>query len=135
MRAAVTRGGVFRGSRHIDLPRDFALRFEEPIAEVWGKTLLREIHKRTKEHADDSVKYVERILSWAKQQGAKVKTNELEAKVEVLKADVQKINAVGYEAVNELREEVKNSIIKKIENQFAIGARALSKRISTSDLG
>lgn len=116
LRAAVTRGGAFYGSRNINLPRDFALRFEEPIAEVWGKTLLREIRKRTKEHADDSVKHVERILSWAKQQGAKVKTNVLEAQVEVIKADAQKINAVGKEAVDELREEIKNSLIKKIES-------------------
>ncbi|NUN22031.1 MAG: dynamin family protein [Candidatus Jettenia caeni] len=79
LRAAVTREGTFYGSRHINLPHDFALRFEEPIAEVWGKVLLREIRKRTKEHADDSVKYVEQILSWANQQGAKLKTNVLEA--------------------------------------------------------
>jgi hypothetical protein len=116
LRAAVTRGGTFYGSRHIDLPRDFALRFEEPIAEVWGKTLLRDIRKRTKEHADDSVKHVEHILSWAKQQRTKVKTTLLEALVEVLNADAQKINAVGKEAVDELREEVKNNLIKKIEN-------------------
>ena len=45
-----------------------------------------------------------------------MKTNVLEAQVEVLKADFQKINAVGDEAVDELREEVKNSLIKKIKN-------------------
>lgn len=116
LRAAVTRGGTFYGSRHINLPHDFALKFEAPIAEVWGKTLLDEIRKRTKEHADDSVKYIEKILSWAMQQGAKVKTNVLEAQVEVIKADAQKINAVGNEAFDGLREEVKNSLIKKIEN-------------------
>ncbi|MBF8275065.1 MAG: uncharacterized protein HW390_138 [Candidatus Brocadiaceae bacterium] len=70
----------------------------------------------TRRHADDSVRHVERILAWAKQQGTKVKTNVLEAQVEVIKADAQKINAVGKEAVDELREEVKNSLIKKIEN-------------------
>ncbi len=116
LRAAVTRGGTFYGSRHINLPHDFALKFEEPIAEVWGKTLLDEIRKRTKEYADDSVNHVEIILSWARQQGARVKTNVLEAQVKVLKVDAQKINAVGKEAVDELREEVKNSLIKKIEN-------------------
>ena len=41
LRAAVVRGGTFYGSRHIDLPKDFALRFEEPIAESWGKQFLR----------------------------------------------------------------------------------------------
>jgi GTP-binding protein EngB required for normal cell division len=115
LQAAVRRGGTFYGSRHIDLPRDFALRFEEPIAEVWGKTLLREIRKRTKEYAEDSVAQVERILTWAKAQGAKAKTTILEAQVEVIKTDAQKLNAVGKEAVEELREEVKNGLIKKIE--------------------
>ena len=116
LQAAVRRGGTFYGSRHIDLPRDFALRFEEPIAEVWGKSLLREIRKRTKEYAEDSVSQVERILSWAKKQGAKARTNLLEAQVDVIKADAQKLNAVGKDAVEDLREEVKNSLIKKIES-------------------
>jgi GTP-binding protein EngB required for normal cell division len=116
LQAAVRRGGTFYGSRHIDLPRDFALRFEEPIAEVWGKTLLREIRKRTREYADDSVAQVERILKWAKSQGARANTSLLQAQVEVIKTDAQKLNAVGKEAVEELREEVKNSLIKKIES-------------------
>jgi Dynamin family len=37
LKAAVRRGGTFDGSRHIDLPHDFALRFEEPVAEIWGR--------------------------------------------------------------------------------------------------
>lgn len=115
LQAAVRRGGTFYGSRHIDLPRDFALRFEDPIAEVWSTTLLREIRKRTREYAEDSVAQVERILKWAKGQGAKANTNLLEAQVEVIKTDAQKLNAVGKEAIEELREEVKNSLIKKIE--------------------
>src|SRR5262249_37475826 len=35
LQAAVRREGTFYGARHIDLARDFALRFEEPIAEIW----------------------------------------------------------------------------------------------------
>ena len=38
LRAAVRRGGTFYGARHIDLPNDFALRFEEPIAEIWARS-------------------------------------------------------------------------------------------------
>ena len=34
LRASVRRGGRFSGARDIDLPREFALRFEGPIAEV-----------------------------------------------------------------------------------------------------
>ena len=66
LRASVRRGGTFFGSRHIDLPNDFALRFEEPIAEVWGKQLLQLIRKRTREYANDCVALIEQILDWAK---------------------------------------------------------------------
>src|SRR5207244_1424856 len=59
LRAAVRRGGTFHGSRHIDLPNDFALRFEEPIAEVWGKAILKEVRSKTKEFGDDCVDLVE----------------------------------------------------------------------------
>jgi hypothetical protein len=58
LRAAVRREGTFHGARHIDLARDFALRFEEPIAEVWGKSILKEIRGRTKEFGEDCVRLV-----------------------------------------------------------------------------
>jgi hypothetical protein len=115
LQAAVRRGGTFYGSRHINLPHDFALKFEEPIAEKWGKILLRGIRKRTQEYAEDSVELIEQILQWARQHGAKPKTALLEALVEVIKADAQKLNAVGKEALEELRENVKNTLIKRVE--------------------
>lgn len=115
LQASVRRGGTFYGSKHIDLPRDFALRFEDPIAEVWGSKLLNKIRRKTRDFAEDSVAQVERILLWAKCQEGKAKTALLEAQVEVIKTNAQKLNAVGKDAVDGLREEVKNELIKKIE--------------------
>ncbi len=115
LKAAVVRGGTYAGSRHIDLPKDIALRFEEPIAESWGKTLLKEIRRRTKEYAEDSVSLVEEILVWAKQQGAKVKTTLLEAEIELIRDDAKQLNTVGKEAVDDLRQKVQAGLIKKIE--------------------
>jgi hypothetical protein len=115
LKAAVVRGGTFYGSKHIDLPKDFALRFEEPIAEVWGKTILKEIRKRTKEYADDCLGLVEEIRSWAKQQGASVRTKLLEAEIDLITEDSKRLSAVGKEAVDELREKVQTSLVKKIE--------------------
>jgi hypothetical protein len=60
LKAAVMKGGTFFGARHIDLPRDFGLRFEEPIAEVWSKDVLSKIRYRTKQFSDDCVELVER---------------------------------------------------------------------------
>lgn len=115
LRASVVRGGTFYGSRHIDLPKDFALRFEEPIAESWGKTILREIRRRTNEYANDTSELVKEIHGWAKQQGAKVRTKLLEAEIEVIKGDAERLKAVGKEAVDELRNEVQAKLLKKIE--------------------
>jgi hypothetical protein len=115
LRAAVVRGGTYAGAKHIDLPKDIALRFEEPIAERWGKTLLQEIRKRTKEYADDTVSLVEEILAWAKQEGAKVKTTLLEAEIELIREDAKQLKAVGKEAVDDLRKKVQEGLVKKIE--------------------
>ena len=115
LKASVLRGGTYYGARHIDLPKDFALRFEEPIAEVWGKTILKEIRRRTKEYAEDSVTLVNEIHDWAKQQGAKVRTKLLEAEIELIMEDAKKLNVVGKEAVDELRQEVQAGLVKKIE--------------------
>lgn len=115
LRAAVVRGGTFYGARHIDLPKDFALRFEEPIAEVWGKTILKEIRRRTREYAEDTVSLVNEIGLWAKQQGAKVRTNLLDAEIELIMEDAKRLNTVGKEAVDELRQKVQTGLVKKIE--------------------
>jgi len=115
LRAAVRRGGAFSGARHINLPYDFALRFEEPVAEIWGKLLLMEIRQKTRDYADDCVRLVEQLVGWAKEHQVRPRAKVLEAQTEMIKSDSQKLNSVGREAVNELREQIKNSLIKKIE--------------------
>ena len=115
LRASVVRGGTFYGSRHIDLPKDFALRFEEPIAESWGKTILKEIRKRTNEYANDTSDLVTEVYDWAKLQGAKVKIKLLEAEIELIKEDAKRLKAVGKEAVDELRQQVQVGLVSKIE--------------------
>ena len=101
--------------RRIDLPHDFTLRFEEPIAAVWGKAILKEIRLRTKEFAEDVVTLVEQIVSWAKEQGSRVQPQLAAALRDEIQADAKKLDTVGKEMVNELREEVKNQLIHRIE--------------------
>jgi len=115
LRATVRRGGIFYGAQQINLPHDFALRFEEPLAEIWGKKLLQLIRKRTKEYASDCVALVERVLDRAKDQGARVKTALIEAQRDQINADAQQLTGVGKELINELREEVKNRLIASIQ--------------------
>jgi len=115
LKAAVRKGGAFDGARTINLPLDFAIRFEEPIAEVWGKSILKEIRGRTQQFARDCVDFVDQVVKWAKGQGARVQTELVLAQREEISADAKRLEVVGREMVNELREQVKNTLIRKVE--------------------
>jgi hypothetical protein len=115
LRAAVRKGGAFDGARTINLPLDFAIRFEEPIAEVWGKSILKEIRGRTQQFARDCVGFVDQAVEWAKGQGARVQTQLVLAQREEINTDAKRLEAVGREMVNELRDQVKNTLIRKVE--------------------
>jgi GTP-binding protein EngB required for normal cell division len=116
LQATVRHEGIFLGSRVVNLPRDFALRFEEPIAEVWGKELLLRIRTETKEFAEAVAAILEQVVEWAHGQGDQVRTDALEALIQVVRVDARKAEAVGQDAVDELRERVKNELPQKIED-------------------
>ena len=115
LQAAVRKEGTFHGQRHINLPHDFALRFESPIAEVWSREILVSIRRETKEFAEFQSDVVTQVLDWARAQGLRGSTRLLEALVEAVKLHRQQVNAVGKEAVDELRDKVRAELIKKIE--------------------
>ncbi len=64
LKATVRKGGthVTNLGRTIDLPRDFALRFEVPVADAWAKSILKQIRRRTKEFADDCGRLVDQVV-------------------------------------------------------------------------
>lgn len=115
LQAAVRKEGTFIGARHINLPHDFALRFEEPVAEVWSRGILVEVRRETREFAEYQSGAVNQVLDWSRGQGLKVSTRLLEALVEAVKQHRQQVNAVGKEAVDELRDKVREQLIKQIE--------------------
>jgi GTP-binding protein EngB required for normal cell division len=115
LQAAVRKEGTFDGARHINLPHDFTLRFESPVAEVWSREILVDVRRETREFADYQSVAVNQVLDWAHLQGIKVSTRLLEALVEAVKQHRQQVNAVGKEAVDELRDKVREELVKKIE--------------------
>ncbi len=116
LRAAVRKGGTYYGtSRSVDLPREFALRYEEPIASTWGKELLTPIRQRTREFADDCILLVERIATWAREQGTRVKPDLVDAQAASIREDAKHLTTVGTAAVKRLKEEVKARLIDCIE--------------------
>lgn len=115
LQAAVRKEGTFYGSRHINLPHDFALRFEEPVAEVWSREILTGIRRETKEFAEYQSSAVTQVLEWARGQGIRRSTKLLEALLDEVSLHRQQVNAVGKEAVDDLRDKVRAELIKKIE--------------------
>jgi hypothetical protein len=115
LRASVRRGGRYSGASDINLPSEFALRFEEPIAEVWGKDILTSIRRETRDYASDCVRLVEHVAEWALAQGARVQPKVVEAQRDTIKADAKKLESVGREMVKEMRDEAKTQLINHIE--------------------
>lgn len=115
LRASVRRGGRYSGASDINLPSEFALRFEEPIAEMWGKEILANIRRETRDYANDCVTLVERVAEWALAQGARVQPKMVEAQRDSIRADAKKLENVGREMVKEMRDEAKAQLINHIE--------------------
>jgi hypothetical protein len=115
LRASVRRGGRYSGASAINLPTEFALRFEEPVAEVWGKDILKDIRRETREYAQDCVAIVEQVSEWALAQGARVQPKVVEAQRDAIRADSKKLENVGQEMVKEMRDEAKARLIDAIE--------------------
>ncbi len=128
LRASVKYDGRFRGAWDIDIPREFALRVEEPIAEAWSKKILSDIRKETKQFAMDCVSLVAKVVAWAKDQGARVKPRLVEAQYDAIKADAAKLDSVGREMVNELRDDVKNQLIEAIDPPIRNGCRSFVRK-------
>ena len=115
LRASVRRGGRYSGASDINLPTEFALRFEEPIAEVWGKEILKDLRKETKDYADDCVNLVEQVTEWALEQGARIQPKIVEAQRDAIRTDAKQLQAVGHEMVKEMRDEARAQLINVIE--------------------
>jgi len=124
LQATVRHEGAFIGSRVVNLPRDFALRFEEPIAEVWGQALLKHIREETVRFADSVRSILDQVVEWARAQSGPVHTKALDALVEIVRADANKAAAVGKEAVDELRDKVKNELPRRMEEPIRKHCRA-----------
>lgn len=133
LRAAVRRGGTYVGARHIDLPRDFSQTFEEPIAEAWSQTILKQVRQRTKEFADDCISFVQQVVDWAREQGGRVQPKLIEAQQEAIQTDAKQLTSVGREMVNELRDRVKQDLVTAIEVPIRRKCQAFVNR--NADIG
>lgn len=134
LRAAVRHGGTFYGSRNINLPDDITSYFQEPMAAVWGQKLLRDMRKRTGELSSDMVQMVQELCEWANEHGgATVNKKLLATQQERIALLAEQMKSVGKEAVDELRDTVKNELAKTIRAPIRASCEKFVK--SGNDLG
>lgn len=110
LRATVRRDGRFQGSRTVDLPSELGQRFEEPVAVIWSKEILTDLRRKTRELGEDYVALQAELIEWARSQGTRVRLKTVEGLHEELREDVKQLAQVGKEAIDELREEVKDKL-------------------------
>lgn len=114
LRAAVRRKGSFQGARNINLPQDFALRFEEPLAEMWSKEILQGLREETKRFSAFRADAMAQIDRWAKDREINPPPL-LEALLVDLNTEQQELENIESGAVEDLREHVRKSLQDKIE--------------------
>lgn len=118
LRAAVRHGGTFAGARHVDLPNELTLRFEEPVAVVWSEEILKNLRKRTSELAEDYVRLVGQVVEWARGQGARVQPRLVEALHDEMKSEARLLASVGREAIDELKARVRGQLYERVERRI-----------------
>ncbi len=128
LRASVRRGGRYAGATDINLPTECALRFEEPVAEVWSKEILLDIRRETREYSEMSVALVEQVTEWALRQGARVNPKIIEAQRDAIRADAKKLESVGREMVKEMRDEAKAQLVNVIEGPIGSACKVFVKK-------
>ena len=114
LRAAVQKGGTFIGAHHIDLPRDYSLMYDGQIAPIWGKQVIKIVRERTKELGDEYVALIEEVVEWAEENGPRSQKRVLETLRDQIKADAKTLAGVGKEATDELRQRVRDQLLKTI---------------------
>jgi hypothetical protein len=116
LRAIVRKGGAHLSSsgKHIDLPNELALRFEEPVAVVWSKDILVALRKRTKELGENYVAVVGEVVEWALGQSTRVQPGIIVALHESLLAQTKDLSAIGKDAVDELKAKVRGQLYDKM---------------------
>jgi hypothetical protein len=121
LRASVRRSGRFHGATLIDLPHEFALRFEEHIVTAWQDDVLKSIREETQRFAEGCVKILDRVADWGRKRGKDVRPEAVEVLQLQIQNDAKALRSVGRELVKELRDEAREELVRAIEKPVGRG--------------
>lgn len=116
LRAAVRRGGTFAGARHIDLPRDFTLTFEEPVADGWSRDVLASIRRSSREYSKANREMLQEVRKRVTD-GTKgvLKATSIASIIGELEAEADAMENLGKDAAREMKDKVKDTLLGAIE--------------------
>lgn len=115
LRAAVRRSGTFVGARRVNLRSEFSAAFISPMASVWSTKILSEIRSQTNIFAESQENAVREVIGWARSNKLRPSTRLLDALAEEIKQNRIRLVGVGRNAVNELREKVRENLYESVQ--------------------
>lgn len=129
LQSVVRKGGRHRGvNGAYDLPGEFALRYEVPIAEAWSGQILSGFRDETRRFAKVALDAVHSAMRVVSSNFALEDSRVLaDVRSEVVR-DVEQIDSLGAELIDELRRRVKDEILPVLEAEIERGCQAFVER-------
>ena len=118
IKAAVTRFGTYNGAKYINLPNQFAVLFEAPVARVWSKEILSNIKKGTLDFTDYEGQLLKEIFNWAKTNLINYKTDLLQALIAEVDVRRKQLNNISSYSIDEQGDEVKTALLSLITTKI-----------------
>lgn len=115
LRAAVRRGGVFAGARHVDLPNEMTLRLEAPVAVTWSRDILVGLRAQTARLGADYRRLAGEVVSKVEELCAEEVSLRVRARFEDLGQQLDDVDGAGAKDVEEVRERVKFELYQDLE--------------------
>ena len=115
LRATVRRGGVRIGRRTVDLPNELALRFEEPLALIWNRSVVNALKAALDGFAKDVHRTLEEVVKWAQSPEAKLDAKRVERYRDDIAANLARLSDLANTGAALLREQVKQRLHETME--------------------
>jgi hypothetical protein len=131
LRATVVRGGAYVSGKgiRVDIAADIAQRFQEPLASIWGRTLLRDIRIRTRQYGTTLEAAIAEICDWADARSdTEMQREVLRAQERLMSDRVLQLGTVGSEAVEELKEAIMRDLMSTIEAPIRLECEEFRRR-------
>jgi hypothetical protein len=136
LKAAVKQQGTFDGrSRRIALRQEFSGAFTAPMASIWSTRILSDVRKQTEIFADFQEATVKSLIDWAKSNNLRNTTRLVDALVEEIKQNKNRLIEVGKESVAELKIEVKATLPDEVQKPIERECKIFVKRGDTEGRG